>query len=148
MVYKKKTYDKRLAKYKNIQMIVFILSIGTLGLIAIISLNAAIIQGKVKLNYQVIDDYTLAKEYYKNKDYNKAKSILKKEIRNTIDPKKQYEANILLGKIYNETEEYDAAIKIFNTMTNSLFLDEKLKHNLGISYLEKEMYDEALISPK
>ncbi len=146
MVYKKKTYDKRLAKYKNIQMIVFILSIGTLGLIAIISLNAAIIQGKVKLNYQVIDDYTLAKEYYKNKDYNKAKSILKKEIRNTIDPKKQYEANILLGKIYNETEEYDAAIKIFNTMTNSLFLDEKLKHNLGISYLEKEMYDEALIS--
>ena len=146
MVYKKKTYNKRLAKYKNIQMIVFILSIGALGLIAILSLNVAIIQGKVKLNSQIVDDYTLAKEYYNNKDYNKAKSILKKEIRNTIDPKKEYEANILLGKIYNETKDYDNAIKIFNTMTNSLYLDEQLKHNLGISYLKKEMYDEALVS--
>ena len=72
MVYKKKTYNKRLAKYKNIQMIVFILSIGALGLIAILSLNVAIIQGKVKLNSQIVDDYTLAKEYYNNKDYNKA----------------------------------------------------------------------------
>ena len=146
MVYKKNTYNKRLAKYKNIQMIVFILSIGALGLIAIISLNVAIIQGKVRLNSQIVDDYTLAKEYYNNKDYNKAKSILKKEIRNTIDPKKEYEANILLGKIYNETKDYDNAIKIFNTMTNSLYLDEQLKHNLGISYLKKEMYDEALAS--
>ncbi|MCZ9996342.1 hypothetical protein OFR22_13240 [Brachyspira hyodysenteriae] len=146
MVYKKKTYNKRLAKYKNIQMIVFILSIGALGLIAIISLNVAIIQGKVKLNSQIVDDYTLAKEYYNNKDYSKAKSILKKEIRNTIDPKKEYEANILLGKIYNETKDYDNVIKIFNTMTNSLYLDEQLKHNLAISYLKKEMYDEALVS--
>ncbi|WP_295155871.1 tetratricopeptide repeat protein [uncultured Brachyspira sp.] len=146
MAYRKKIYNKKLNKYKNIQMIVFILSIGALGLIAIISLNVAIIHGKVKLNYKIADDYTLAKEYYKNKDYNKAKSILKKEVRDTIDPKKEYEANILLGQIYNATEEYDSAIKIFNTMTNSLYLDEQLKHNLGISYLEKEMYDEALTS--
>ena len=146
MAYKRTTYNRRLAKYKNLQMVVFILCIGALGFIAIISLNVAIMQGKVKLNSQVVDEYTLAKEYYKNKDYNKAKSILKKEIETTIDPKKQYEANILLGQIYNETEDYDSAIKVFNTMTNSLYLDEKLKHNLGISYLEKEMYDEALIS--
>ena len=146
MAYKKTTYNRRLAKYKNLQMVVFILCIGALGFIAIISLNVAIMQGKVKLNSQVVDEYTLAKEYYKNKDYNKAKSILKKEIETTIDPRKQYEANILLGQIYNETGDYDSAIKVFNTMTNSLYLDEKLKHNLGISYLEKEMYDEALIS--
>ena len=146
MVYRKKTYNRRLAKYKNLQIVVFILCIGALGFIAIISLNVAIMQGKVRLTSQAADDYTLAKEYYKNKDYNKAKSILKKEISTTIDPKKQYEANILLGQIYNETEDYDNAIKIFNTMTNSLYLDEKLKHNLGISYLEKEMYDEALTS--
>ena len=146
MAYKKTTYNRRLAKYKNLQMVVFILCIGALGFIAIISLNVAIMQGKVKLNSQVVDEYTLAKEYYKNKDYDKAKSILKKEIETTIDPRKQYEANILLGQIYNETGDYDSAIKVFNTMTNSLYLDEKLKHNLGISYLEKEMYDEALIS--
>ena len=146
MAYKKTTYNRRLVKYKNLQMVVFILCIGALGFIAIISLNVAIMQGKVKLNSQVVDEYTLAKEYYKNKDYNKAKSILKKEIETTIDPRKQYEANILLGQIYNETGDYDSAIKVFNTMTNSLYLDEKLKHNLGISYLEKEMYDEALIS--
>ena len=146
MAYKKTTYNRRLAKYKNLQMVVFILCIGALGFIDIISLNVAIMQGKVKLNSQVVDEYTLAKEYYKNKDYNKAKSILKKEIETTIDPRKQYEANILLGQIYNETGDYDSAIKVFNTMTNSLYLDEKLKHNLGISYLEKEMYDEALIS--
>ena len=146
MAYKKMTYNKRKAKYKNIQTIVFILCIGALGFIAIISLNVAIIQGKVRMNSQIVDEYTLAKEYYKNKDYNKAKSILKKEIETTIDPRKQYEANILLGQIYNETGDYDSAIKVFNTMTNSLYLDEKLKHNLGISYLEKEMYDEALTS--
>ena len=146
MAYKKMTYNKRKAKYKNIQTIVFILCIGALGFIAIISLNVAIIQGKVRMNSQIVDEYTLAKEYYKNKDYNKAKSILQKEIKDTIDPKKQYDANILLGKIYNETEDYDSAIKVFNKMTNSLYLDEQLKHNLGISYLEKEMYDEALTS--
>ena len=146
MAYKKATYNKRKAKYKNIQTIVFILCIGALGFIAIISLNVAIIQGKVRMNSQIVDEYTLAKEYYKNKDYGKAKSILQKEIKDTIDPKKQYEANILLGKIYNETEDYDSAIKVFNKMTNSLYLDEQLKHNLGISYLEKEMYDEALTS--
>ena len=135
MAYKKMTYNKRKAKYKNIQTIVFILCIGALGFIAIISLNVAIIQGKVRMNSQIVDEYTLAKEYYKNKDYNKAKSILQKEIKDTIDPKKQYDANILIGKIYNETEDYDSAIKVFNKMTNSLYLDEQLKHNLGISYL-------------
>lgn len=146
MEYKKKTYSKRLAKYNNIKSIVFILSIGALGAIAIISLNVAIMQGKVKMNSQIVDEYTLAKEYYKNKDYNKAKSILIKEINTTIDPKKQYEANILLGKIYNNLEDYDSAIRVFNKMTNSLYLDEQLKYNLGVSYLKKEMYDEALIS--
>ena len=146
MAYKKTTYNRRLAKYKNLQIVVFILCIGALGFIAIISLNVAIMQGKVKLNSQVVDEYTSAKEYYKNKDYNKSKKKIKKEIETTIDPRKQYEANILLGQIYNETGDYDSAIKVFNTMTNSLYLDEKLKHNLGISYLEKEMYDEALIS--
>ena len=138
MAYKKKTYNKLLSKYK------FILCVGALGIISIISLNVAIVQGKIRLNSKIIDEYTLAEEYYNNKDYGKAKSILKKEINSTIDPKKEYDSKILLGKIYNETGEYIEAINLFNKMTNSLYLDERLKYNMAISYLKSEMPEQAL----
>ena len=144
MAYKKKTYNKLLSKYKNLQIIVFILCVGALGIISIISLNVAIVQGKIRLNSKIIDEYTLAEEYYNNKDYGKAKSILKKEINSTIDPKKEYDSKILLGKIYNETGEYIEAINLFNKMTNSLYLDERLKYNMAISYLKSEMPEQAL----
>ena len=144
MAYKKKTYNKLLSKYKNMQIIVFILCVGALGIISIISLNVAIVQGKIRLNSKIIDEYTLAEEYYNNKDYGKAKSILKKEINSTIDPKKEYDSKILLGKIYNETGEYIEAINLFNKMTNSLYLDERLKYNMAISYLKSEMPEQAL----
>lgn len=144
MAYKKKTYNKLLSKYKNLQIIVFILCVGALGIISIISLNVAIVQGKIRLNSKIIDEYTLAEEYYNNKDYGKAKSILKKEINSTIDPKKEYDSKILLGKIYNETGKYIEAINLFNKMTNSLYLDERLKYNMAISYLKSEMPEQAL----
>ena len=64
-----------------------------------ISLNVAINQGKIKLNPRIVDEYTLAQEYYRKKDYNKAKSILKKEIATTIDPKKEYVKYIMIHKI-------------------------------------------------
>ena len=144
MAYKKKTYAKLLSKYKNLQIIVFIICIGALGVISIISLNVAIVQGKIRLNSKIIDEYTLAEEYYNNKDYGKAKSILKKEIVSTIDPKKEYDSKILLGKIYNETGEYLEAINLFNNMTNSLYLDERLKYNMAISYLKSEIPEQAL----
>ena len=144
MAYKKKTYYKKLSKYKKLKTVVFILCIGALGIISIVSLNIAIVQGKIRLNPKIIDEYTLAEEYYNNKDYGKAKSILKKEISSTIDPKKEYDANILLGKIYNETGDYISAINLFNNMTNSLYLDERLKYNLAISYLKSEMPEQAL----
>ena len=144
MAYKKKTYAKLLSKYKNLQIVVFIICIGALGVISIISLNVAIVQGKIRLNSKIIDEYTLAEEYYNNKDYGKAKSILKKEIVSTIDPKKEYDSKILLGKIYNETGEYLEAINLFNNMTNSLYLDERLKYNMAISYLKSEIPEQAL----
>ena len=91
MQYKKKIYNKKIEKkIQSIRIFVFILSIGALGLISIISLNVAINQGKIRLNPRIVDEYTLAQEYYRKKDYNKAKSILKKEIATTIDPKKEY----------------------------------------------------------
>ena len=144
MAYKKKTYAKLSSKYKNLQIIVFIICIGALGIISIISLNVAIVQGKIRLNSKIIDEYTLAEEYYNNKDYGKAKSVLKKEIVSTIDPKKEYDSKILLGKIYNETGEYLEAINLFNNMTNSLYLDERLKYNMAISYLKSEIPEQAL----
>lgn len=147
MQYKKKIYNKKIEKkLQSIRIFVFILSIGALGLISIISLNVAINQGKIKLNPRIADEYTLAQEYYRKKDYNKAKSILKKEIAATIDPKKEYEANILLGKIYNDTGNYEEALKIFSSVSNSLYFDEELKHNIGITYLNMEMYDDALVT--
>lgn len=147
MQYKKKIYNKKTEKkLQSIRIFVFILSIGALGLISIISLNVAINQGKIKLNPRIADEYTLAQEYYRKKDYNKAKSILKKEIAATIDPKKEYEANILLGKIYNDTGNYEEALKIFSSVSNSLYFDEELKHNIGITYLNMEMYDDALVT--
>lgn len=145
MAYKKKTYYKRLSKYGNLRTLVFILCIGALGLIATISLNIAIIQGKIRLNPKIADEYTLAEEYYNNKDYRRAKSILKKEISSTLDPKKEYDANILLGKIYNETGEYAKAINLFENMTNSLYFDERLKYNMAISYLKSDIPEQALI---
>lgn len=147
MQYKKKIYNKKIEKkIQSIRIFVFILSIGALGLISIISLNVAINQGKIRLNPRIVDEYTLAQEYYRKKDYNKAKSILKKEIATTIDPKKEYEANILLGKIYNDTENYEEALRIFSSVSNSLYFDEELKHNIGITYLNMEMYDDALVT--
>ncbi|WP_295296155.1 tetratricopeptide repeat protein [uncultured Brachyspira sp.] len=147
MQYKKKIYNKKIEKkLQSIRIFVFILSIGALGLISIISLNVAINQGKIKLNPRIVDEYTLAQEYYRKKDYNKAKSILKKEIATTIDPKKEYEANILLGKIYNDTQNYEEALRIFSSVSNSLYFDEELKHNIGITYLNMEMYDDALVT--
>lgn len=147
MEYKTKIYNKRrINKYKNLQTTVFIICVGLLAAICIISLNVAIVQGRISLNNKIVDEYTLAQDYYKNGNYIKARDILKKEIKETIDPKKEYEANILLGQVYNELGEYDTAINLFDSMTNSLYLDEKLKHNLSISYLRKGMHQEAITS--
>ena len=70
MQYKKKIYNKKIEKkLQSIRIFVFILSIGALGLISIISLNVAINQGKIKLNPRIVDEYTLAQEYYRKKDF-------------------------------------------------------------------------------
>ena len=59
MQYKKKIYNKKIEKkLQSIRIFVFILSIGALGLISIISLNVAINQGKIKLNPRIVDEST------------------------------------------------------------------------------------------
>ena len=37
-------------------------------------------------------------------------------------------------------------MRIFSSVSNSLYFDEELKHNIGITYLNMEMYDDALVT--
>lgn len=144
MVKKKKIL--KIDKYKNIQTLVFIISLGFLGIITIISLSVAINQGKITLKEKVKDEYALAKEAFENNNFNKAKTLLEREKSSSIDPKRQYDASILLGETYNELGNYDDAIYLFDSLTNSIYADAALKHNIGISYMKKGVFDSAIAS--
>lgn len=142
MAYKRKKL--KIEKYKNVQTIVFITSVAVLGIITVISLNIAINHGKITLNTKLKDEYALAIEAFNDKNYNKAKYILEREKSLSIDPKRQYDASILLGKVYNEIGDYEEAITLFNSLANSIYAGASIKHNIGISYMRKGVFDDAI----
>lgn len=124
--------------------LIFIISLSILAVIGVISIAVAISEDRITLNTKSLDDYTLANEFFKNKEYSKAKAILEKEGYSSIDPKRQFDSLMLLGCVFNEIGCYDEALEIFNSLEKSPYAGVALKHNIGVSFLRKGVYDEAI----
>lgn len=90
------------------------------------------------------DKYTIAVQEFNKENYKKARKLLYQYRSVSLDPKKKYDAAILLGRIHTETYDYDKAFDMFNTITNSIYKDETLIHYMGEAYYKNNMIDIAI----
>lgn len=124
--------------------LILIITLSLLGIISVVSLAIAISYGKITLDNSNKDKYTLATDEFNKKNYKKAERLLYQYRSLSLDLKKKYDAALLLGRIYTETESYNEAIDMFNTITNSVYKDSELLYYVGESYYKNNMIDVAI----
>ena len=124
--------------------LIIIISVSLLGIIAVTSLAIAISYGKVTLDNNSQDRYVVATKEFNKKNYKKAEHLLYQYRSLSLDPKSIYDAALLLGRIYTETENYDKAIDMFSTITNSVYKDADLLYYVGEAYYENNIVDLAI----
>lgn len=124
--------------------LVFIISFGLLAFLCVIAIAIAISENKINIKEDTKDEYSKALNAFNSKNYTKSKNIIYKERALAIDPKKQYESTVLLARIYSEMKEYNNALGVFYSITNSLYSDVNLYHYLGQCYFDMAAYDMAV----
>ena len=124
--------------------LVFIISFGLLAFVCVVAIAIGISENKINIKQNTEDEYSKALNAFNNKNYIKSKNIIYKERALAVDPKKQYESTVLLGRVYSKMKEYDNALGVFYSVTNSLYSDVNLSYYLGQCYFDMGAYDMAV----